>query len=60
MLISGLELKIDLLVRRRGLSVDYIIVESDRLVFVNAANVPLIGPAKADLGVGDIRSLELK
>ncbi len=51
MLVGSLELKVDLLKSRRCLSVNDIVVESDRLVFIDSTNVPLIRSAQTDLGI---------
>jgi hypothetical protein len=60
MLIGSLKLQVDLLMGLRGLSVNYVIVERDTLVFIYAANVPLIGSSVADLGVAHICVLLFK
>jgi hypothetical protein len=51
MLVGSLELKVDLLKSRRCLSVNDIVVESDRLVLIDSTNVPLIRSAQTDLGI---------
>jgi hypothetical protein len=46
-LISGLELKVYFLVCLRSLRINYVIVESNRLIFIDTSDIPLVGASVA-------------
>lgn len=51
MLVGSLELQVDLLMGSRVLCVDYVIVEGDGFVLIDASYVPLVSSTETDFSV---------